>query len=120
MTIRLDGRELDIGEMSDCLAISNSFLRAWCDATIDGMLPTDPSTITDSDIPVIYGALARAMVANDSGICSDPTIMRFISLGSHVEDGKGACETSFKTMWSQGFFSVSDPLTGETIEVPLQ
>ena len=112
-------REVEIGHLSDCVAISNSFLKAWCDATIVGKLPTDPSKITNSDTPVIYAALARAMVAKDLGICSDPTIMRFISLGSHLEDGKGACETSFKAMWSQGFFSVTDPSTGDTIEVPL-
>jgi hypothetical protein len=120
MTIKLDGREVEIGQLSDCVAISNSFLRAWCDATFTGRLPTDPSKMTSSDFPVIYAALARAMIADDVGICSDPVIMRFVSVGSHVADGKGACESSFKTLWSRGYFSVSDPSTGETIEVPLK
>ena len=120
MTIKLDGRAVEIGQPSDCVAISNSFLNAWCDATFTGTLPTDSSKLTSADFPVIYAALARAMIANDSGICSAPVILRFVSLGSHVADGKGACETSFKTLWSQGFFSVSDPSTGETIVVPLK
>jgi hypothetical protein len=120
MSIKLDGREVEIGQQSDCVAISNAFLKTWCDATFTGKLPTDPSTITSSDFPVIYAALGRAMIADDPGICSDPVIMRFVSLGSHVADGKGACEASFKTLRSQGFFSVSDPSTGETIVVPLK
>jgi len=120
MNVRLEGREFTVAKLPDCQAISSAFLKSWCDATVTGEKPQSASKLANTDQALLQAQLTLGLLAGDNSVCSDPAIITWVSLGSHVADGKGACETSFKFLSSQGFFTVTDPSTGESVLVDLK
>ncbi len=118
-SVQLGGRSIRIGTSTDCEAISSSFLNAWCLGAVDPRLPTDPTKLTASDNPMIEAVLARALMSGNDAACDEPVVALWISIGSHVANGSAACRESLKSLTAQGYFTVTDPETGESLKVVL-
>jgi hypothetical protein len=119
-----NGRVLTISSAADCARLDNDFLRAWCQTVADATGPQLPDPkLPENQTPaantLYFAVFARAVLAGDPSVCDWPTIDQWVRVSAHVLDGSAACRESLAYLARRGWFSVSDPASGETFTVDI-
>jgi len=80
----------------DCAEIGNGFLILWCQRTLSfssGSLPG--GSLRAQDNIVFYASLAASLIRGDRSICDEPSVARWVTVSSQVDDGSAACRVAF-------------------------
>lgn len=130
----VQGAPITVASASDCLAVSDAWLQAWCTDTISydpklqaetsgSLTDANPADVRGDNFPAfeqrVQGALAWGTVHGDLSVCDLPAVVLYVDAGGHTQDGAAACRSSLSSMLTRGWFSVSNPNTGESLFIGL-
>lgn len=124
-----------VASAADCRAVSDAWLQAWCSDTISydpklqaetngSLTDANPADVGGDNFPAfeerVQGALAWGTIHGDLSVCDLPAVVLYVDAGAHTQDGAAACRSSLISMLTRGWFSVSNPNTGESLFIGLK
>lgn len=121
--LKSSGTRLTVSSTTDCGQLPTPFLTDWCSAYVGGSAAALGITKgTLGQTPNFYAWLALELVSDASSFCSNDLVIEWYSISPHLSaspDDQTKCKAYVTSVLQQGYFEVSDPRLGTTVQVPL-